>query len=70
MEPSAEPVRQSAHGRRGCPLPKDTPSLAAHSSKETQMNLTVRGRSWALAALCLAYAASFLIGLLTDWSMA
>jgi hypothetical protein len=34
------------------------------------MTLTARGRTWANAALILAFLASFAVGLLTDWSMA
>jgi hypothetical protein len=34
------------------------------------MTLTARGRTWATLVLCLAYVASFMVGLLTDWSLA
>lgn len=34
------------------------------------MTLTQRGRTWATAALVLAFIASFAIGLLTTWSLA
>lgn len=34
------------------------------------MTLTSRGRTWARAALILAFLAAFNIGLITDWSLA
>ena len=35
-----------------------------------EVTLTARGRSWANAALILAFLASFAIGLFSDWSLA
>lgn len=34
------------------------------------MTLTQRGRTWATFALVALYVGAFLVGLLTDWSMA
>lgn len=48
----------------------DTPSLTVRLLQGEPMTLTARGRTWATLVLCLAYVASFMVGLLTDWSLA
>jgi hypothetical protein len=69
-EPFADPIRLSGRTVRLSADTPDTPSLTVRLLQGEPMTLTARGRTWATLVLCLAYVASFMVGLLTDWSLA